>query len=638
MSSAIFVIAENDTYLLLRSPDPRSSKRVILWRIVVDGWLMTTKYSAWVWVMACCVIGCALVSCDWRDDLDGTRRTPEGISNTHQPLPNSNPLVATGPSVEPDSARIVDLFAARPMLDGYRNGGLVIDVGSPAFVKYIDGGIRNDWKRGVSVEDSKGVRLAASLVRGLAAELYFPFDQDEGGISAGEALTIRFRARSAIPKQLVSVFLNEKKISDLSMSSADWQSYSISAPAQHLVSGDNRLRFYFRSAGDLAGIRSAAAFSQFVIGASISEEPAYSKKMTGPSGHRQLALTTSGESRLSYFVKVPDTLAHLRLQVSGKGRYSVRIRGESDRESFEKISGKASEMWREVDIPLRDYRDQIVRIDLNANGAVAWSQIQIQGRVSPRSERKWQAPTRIILWSVSSLRHEAAQSARAAGYSKFIGSNFSIPGIQASAPSAGGSHASAMSGRFRVRGSIPEAWPTLAEQLQSNGYATALISGNGFVTDTTGHSQGFSYYDNPMKRQHHHGASTLWRSAKRYLLQHQKQRVFVHIATVEAHVPYRPSEESLAREWAGAPLFSAARTLSLAAQLLQAKRPASTREMSYIRALYYACVADSSNAFGDMLAELEELHLEGRTAIILAGDHGEELWERDTYGHGESLY
>lgn len=588
----------------------------------------------------CLVFVTGFCGCDWRDDLDGSRRTPEGLAES-RPAPTT----ATGESVsvppgdvEHKEDALIDLMAARPLLDGYRNGALIINAGSPAFVKYIDGGLRGDWKRGINVVDDQGVSEAASLVEGLAAEVYFPYDKESVGISVGESVTFRFRARSAIKKQLVSVFLNEKKIADLSMPTTDWQSYSIPASAAHLEQGGNKLRFYFRSTGDIEGVRSAAAFSRFVIGASISEEDAFTKRMVGEAGDRRIALATTGESRLSYYLKIPDVSTNLQVSVSGEGQYALRIRGETDREAVEKLGNKASPEWKEINLSLRNYHGQIVRVDLLGKGNISWSGAKIMGTSREEAERNWQTPRRIILWSVSSLRSDAAVALRAQGFRKFLDENFAVPDLQASVPSAGGAHATLMSGRFRVRGTIPEEWPTLAEHLQSAGYSTALFSGNGFVTDLAGHSQGYSHYDNPMRRQHHYGASTLWRSAKRYLLKHQKQRVFVHIAAVEAHVPYRPSDQALRREWAGAPLFSAAKTLSLAAQLVQSKRAPSVREASYIRALYDACVSDSSTAFSDMLNELEELNLEGPTAIVLAGDHGEEIWERGGYGHGESLY
>ncbi len=595
------------------------------------------------WILLALSFG---TQCSWRDDLDGTRRKPEGLEEPATPLRDGQVQEATippqpppRPEVDPSRQVAIDLFASRPLVDAYRKNSLVIDASTPAFIKYIDGGVRRDWKRGVTLEGSDGKPHSAAILKGLAAEVYFPFDTSKGGISAdNESIPIRFTAKSAVAKQLVSIFLNEHKITDLSMPTKDWNTYSLSAPTSHFVVGENKLRFYFRSAGEFAGQRSAAAFSKFVIGASLSDDNAFEAGVFNGEREKRVGLRTNAASRLSYSVKVPNALATLRIAIAGEAAYSIRVQGERASQSEEREKGTATKAWQQIEVDLGRYKDKIVRIDLLSEGPVTWSEGQITISREERRQSIEKAPDRIIYWSVSSLRSDRLLDSVGRGFKQFVDAGFSISQLQASSPSAGGSHASSMLGRFRIRGSIAKEQKTLAESLQSAGYTTALISGNGFVNDSAGFSQGFDVYDNPMRRQHHFGAKTLWRQAKRFLLQHRKQRAFVHIATVEAHVPYRPSEDALRRQWVGAALFTAAKTLTLGVQIAQGRRVATAREKEFIRALYDASISDANSAFTAMLEELEELNLEGTTAIILAGDHGEQLWERGNYGHGDNLY
>jgi arylsulfatase A-like enzyme len=141
-----------------------------------------------------------------------------------------------------------------------------------------------------------------------------------------------------------------------------------------------------------------------------------------------------------------------------------------------------------------------------------------------------------------------------------------------------------------------------------------------------------------MRRQHHFGASTLWRTAKRFLLRHRDRRSFVEIATVEPHLPYRPSDEHLADLWPLPAPFPNSLSAKISADLASGRRRLTGEERSYVRALYDATVADASESFGHMLEDLDEAGLRDDTAVILVGDHGEEMWERDGFGHGTHLH
>jgi arylsulfatase len=526
------------------------------------------------------------------------------------------------------------------MLIGYRRGALVIDAGSAAFSKYVDGGIRKDWHRRLQVAAPGGATKTGSVVGGLAAELYFPYDTDPGGIqTVGGNLEIRFTALPAVKNQLVSVFLNEKKLGDLRMEKAEWKSYSMSAPPDSFRNGENKLRFYFRSTGTLAGHESAAAFARFVIGGSISDDDVFKAGIQVAGGSRRQALKVSAASRLSAYVLVPEHESQLAFSFVGKGKASVWVRAAAEAESTERWTQKATEdKWADASVDLARYRGQLVRFDLLSEDAMSWASLRVTAPMGDTAEPERPTPKHIILWSVSSLRADRLRTEVGRGFRRFTEESFQVRGAQSNVPAAGGAHATAMTGRMRVRSSIPETYTTLAERLREAGYATALVSGNGFVTKAGGYAQGFDHYDNPMRRQHHFGAKTLWRLASRFLEKHKGQRTFIHIVTVEPHIPYRPTEASLAREWFLPAPFGVAKTLSLGEQIANGRRVMTANEKAYIRALYDASVADAGAAFTAMLDELEELGRSEDTAVILSGDHGEEMWERGNFGHGASLY
>ncbi len=545
--------------------------------------------------------------------------------------------------VVPDSRELaIDLFASRPLVTGHRRGALVIEAGSPDFVKYIDGGVRGDWHRGITIP-SPGGEHVASAVRGLAAEVYFPLDDDPGGIErSGDSLSIRFRAKSAVKNQLVSVFLNERKLTDLRMPTTDWQTYAVKAGAGSWIVGENKLRFYFRTAGEIAGEPSAAAFSRFMIGASLADEAAFTTGLGTAQSGAVNGLAVDASARLSYYLQLPDASSTLAFEVASKANVEVRVRksGAAASRVLWKGSDASGASRGPVDVELRDLRGELVRLDFISDGAATWMNpgITVEARGADSDQELLEKADRIVLWSVSSLRSDRLRSPEGRGFQRFLDSAFVVPRMQVAVPTAGGAAASTMLGRFQTRGRIETDGVTLAERLQEHGFATALISGNGFISDVSGFAQGYGVYDNPMRRQHHFGAKTLWRQAKKFLLSHKSDRVFVHVATVEGHVPYRPSDESLERHWQLPLPFSPAKTLDLAAQLESGRKVPSETEKSYVRALYDASIRDSSAAFAAMLEELAALHLPGNTVIVLMGEHGEELWERGRFGHGGSLF
>jgi arylsulfatase A-like enzyme len=180
---------------------------------------------------------------------------------------------------------------------------------------------------------------------------------------------------------------------------------------------------------------------------------------------------------------------------------------------------------------------------------------------------------------------------------------------------------------------------TVAERLSGGGFITALISGNGFINDEVGFARGFSVYENPMRRRHPFHARVLWQRARRLLQRHADGRTFLYIVTVEPHLPYRPSPESLAAEWDRGPArFEPTDTIALAESVAAGAATLTPEEQTYVEALYDATVRDADAAFAAMLADLEQLGVADRTAVILVSDHGEELWERGGFGHGRHLH
>jgi arylsulfatase A-like enzyme len=245
----------------------------------------------------------------------------------------------------------------------------------------------------------------------------------------------------------------------------------------------------------------------------------------------------------------------------------------------------------------------------------------------------------VIVWVVSALRYDRfAVDPPLPGFARLLERGIRFLHATSAAPAPGPAHVALMTGRHPSGSRVPDEAETLAERFRGAGYATALISGNGFVHDEAGFARGFDTYSNPMRLRHPFGARILWQKARRVLTQHRDGHVFLYLATVEPHLPYTPAEP-LPEPWSGRAMrFAPADTAEVSERVRAGQERLSEEEQAYVVALYDAEVREAAAAVGEMLADLEQLGLADRTAIVLVADHGEELWERGRFGHGDGLY
>jgi arylsulfatase A-like enzyme len=573
--------------------------------------------------------GSAAFACGGRDDLDGRRAPVPGLEER-------------GPAWElPLGTRRADwsLYDNRASAGVYLDEALHIDCGTVDFAKYAEGAYRSPWHLGVS---DGGVR--AALVDGLAGELYVPIDHDAGGVyrDADGEVRIAMYVRAAAPKQLVSVFLNEHKLGDLAMPGTEWSWHGLTAPASAVRDGENKLRFYFRHAGDVGGVRTAAAFARIAVG---GRRPVPGKQLTPPliagdvtrPGGRLAALTVDRASRLSFTARIPGAGPALVFAPAGEGgAIHVRVDGA------ERWSGTAGADWVPVTVELDAHAGKLARIDLVSDGPVHWGNPVLATTAAAPPARTGAAvppADHIIVWTVSSLRADRIRDASTPTFARLAREGAAFRRFVAAAPMPGPAHVALLTGRYPQGASLPEGAVTLGSRLAAAGYTTALISGNGFVNDETGFAQGFNHYLNPMRLRRPHGGRVLWQEARKVLARNTGGRTFLYVATAEPHLPWTPSEAAFAAEYAGPPSrFDPARTAELSSQVAAGSERLTADERAWLRALYDAEVRDADDALATVLEDLVELDIADRTAIVVVGDHGEELFERGSFGHGDALF
>jgi arylsulfatase A-like enzyme len=569
--------------------------------------------------------------CRGREDLDGRRRA----------LPGLKPRAPEHRIKLGKRRAVLDLFDNRAAALVHLNGVLTIDCGTADFAKYAEGGYRSPWMLGA--EDGKD-RVAR--VGGVRGSIYVPLDTDPAGVSrdAEGGVTIYLRVRPSAKRQLASVLFNGHRLGDISMPTTGWRTYSIRAPASVLRPGENKLRLYFRHAVDVDGHKSAAALARISIG---SAPPRLKELKVGQTVHRSggtvRALRAPGPARFSYYLAIPRDAPRLLFSYAGKGgtKMSVQIASAGGGAATTVWKGDPGKGWQDARVDLVDYAGRIVRVDLVTTGPADWGRPLVTAApVSERSLSDRVIADHVIVWVVSALRNDrlAGSSVPTPGFARFLEHSTRFTSATTNSPAPAPAHVALLTGRRPERGSIAKGAKTLGERFRAAGYASALISGNGFVNDDRGFAQGFDLYRNPMRRRHPFGARILWQKARRMLAKHKNGHALLYIVTVEPHLPYTPTPESLAAEWTGSQKLPPAETAVISEAVRSGSRKVTPEERSFIEALYNAEVRDADFAFAEMLADLDKLGIADRTAVILVSDHGEEMWERGNFGHGTHMF
>lgn len=611
---------------------------------------------ALVWV---CALAAITAGCRGRDDLDGRRREIPGL-------------------LAPGRAFTLELGDARPVFDLYDNraaavvhdaGAVVIECGTADMAKYVEGAYRSPWRLNAMDQGRR-----TGLIHHLAGELYLPIDGDAGGVARGEdgSVHISLRARAASPRQLVSVFFNERRLGDISMPTTDWKTYQIRAPGSTVLAGENKLRFYFRHTGEVDGTRTAAAFERIRVGSSGAvEAPALAAEPVTHGDARMDALRVSRAARLSFYVAVPAAepallLAHAAPANIAPTPLAVHLATADHSAATPIWQGQAGAGWAQARIDLSAHAGQVVRLDLISEGPVDWGRPQIVagasapsgaaadsavpaagatgslGSVPARPGRADHAPVdHVIVWVVSALRADrvAGSAVPTPAFARLAGQGLHFRSAFTAAPVPGAAHVALLTGIHPQQDAVPAEAQTLGERFAEAGFVTALISGNGFINDEVGFARGFAEYQNPMRLRHPYQAHILWQKARRLLHKHRNGQTFLYIVTVEPHLPYIPDPDSLAAQWDRGPMaFEPAQTIAIAEAVASGSRTLTREEQAYVQALYNAEVRDADAAFGRVLSDIEELGIGGRTAVILVGDHGEEMFERGGFGHGRHLH
>jgi len=180
---------------------------------------------------------------------------------------------------------------------------------------------------------------------------------------------------------------------------------------------------------------------------------------------------------------------------------------------------------------------------------------------------------------------------------------------------------------------LPAGVTTLAEILRNRGYRTFFLNGgNPHLTEEFGFGQGFAELEVTPRRY----GPDLVRAWERQL-ERGGEPFFGLIHFMDLHLPYNanplnPEPGPLVPKDIAPGKIGYERVISATAG-------AGSGELrTYLEALYDSQVIFLDKMIGRIVTDLRREGLLESTIVILTGDHGEEFWEHEGFGHGHNLY
>ena len=306
------------------------------------------------------------------------------------------------------------------------------------------------------------------------------------------------------------------------------------------------------------------------------------------------------------------------------------------------------EAWHDVEVPL----DRVA----GRRGTLTLGHRTLRGTATPDHLVHWTNPSlgpvtrrggpNIVLVSIDTLR---ADHLRCYGYERDTSPNIdrlAREGVlfrQAISPSSWTlpSHASMLTGldpshhgamRFGNRTPLSRDHQTVAERLWDNGYATAGLTGGGFVAASFGFDQGFNRYwsENVLGSLDDELAANIDRALD-WIATLDDRPFFLFLHTYAVHAPYSPPAETNifvdpSYEGRFKTTFTSREQPTYALGVHDFDAPT----LHHIEALYDAGIRHVDEVLGRLIAALER---RGDTCLLVTSDHGEEFNE-----HGHILH
>ena len=367
---------------------------------------------------------------------------------------------------------------------------------------------------------------------------------------------------------------------------------------------------------------------------------------------------------LAFYLQ-PPAGAHLVLEAVGGGgpprRVGVRVGVEGEAAPREIAAVDAAGTTPvPVRVDLGPYADKPIRLEFYATGPPGEPAVLLHPRlVLPGVDGQPARPPRqaasAIVWLVDTLRADRLKAydpktrVQGPAYERLAAEGVTFEACTAQGNESLSSHATLFTAQLPVRHRLTSPSRRLAadtqllpEAIAKAGLRTAAYISNGYVSEKWGFKRGFSTYRNFIREGVPSHADVVWKHGAKYLDGVKAgERFFLYLGTIDPHVAYAaPKPWTLM--YRTKPYNGKLRPRATGVWLDKwkgngSKPPLSADDQDFITALYDGEVAYNDNVLGKLLDRMTESGLTRDTFLLVTSDHGEELFEHGSVGHGHTV-
>ena len=535
-----------------------------------------------------------------------------------------------------------DLAAHLARAELRQGRALLIDHGSPGGAKYTLGGWLTAIADGQVLEES-----SVAVTTATRARFQIPWDGE-----GDAALTLKARLFGNGPLRL---YLNGAELAPVNLPADRSGTVRVVLPEARIRRGENTLLLRVRRTVRAAGLaRVGVAVDWMRI------EPA-SAPVDGPPPPDPTALShPSGLRlpagfRLGWTFEVPER-GRLRALVSSDGADgALLLRAHRDGRPPVALGRVAASGGGErMDVDLGALAGQVVRLDLEAEGADLRLLRPLIVTPDEQGETELRRPRNVVVYLVDTLRadklrpYRPTSRVRTPGLDRFVESAATFTAAHAqenwTKPSVATLLSSLMPWQHTaVRGEsvLPDSVLLLPEILREQGFYTGSFIANGYVSDRFGFRQGWDTYRNYIREGRRTPAQYVAADVLSWLDERPADRpFFLYIHTIDPHVPYRPPRELVSlyqpAPYRGPVNFRRDATLLENVKMGRIRLGAADRQQ--LEALYDGEITYHDIHFNAIIEGLARRGLADDTMIVITSDHGEEFWDHGSVGHGHNVY
>ena len=491
----------------------------------------------------------------------------------------------------------------------------VVDFGTPSGAQHTLGGWRTRTGPDVAIEGT-----SALMIEGVIGELLLPSDR-------GAAATLTLRARTFAGDGRATLYVNEDSVHHVRFPRDAFGVVQVELPSGVLVPGENRLQIRVPGRGRFEGRHAGIAIDWLRLGEGDAPPPDLTQPL--PAGWS-----------LSWTFEPP---AGARLIANGAEVRVHREDGSTDTPTEDALVGGEPirlELIATRPLDLRDAR-VLVREPARPRRRVGTTLPEIR-------------PRNVIVWLVDTVRADklspwnpdtrvetpglARWARRAVVFDQArTQENWTKPSVATLLTGLLPWQHTALSGEAV----LPRSVEMLSETLQDAGFATAGFVCNGYVSRTFGFHQGWDSWRNYIKEGRRTAARFVASDVLSWLDEREPSKpFFLYVHTIDPHVPYIPPDDVLAR-YDGEPYdgpVDFTRDRELLEKIKAGSLRLNARDKRRLEALYDGEITYHDAHFAAVLQGLERRGLADDTLVVFTADHGEELFDHDSVGHGHSLF